>query len=126
MPKKIINRILVGPKGKLLIGNNVGISNATIVADKLVIIGDNVKIGGGVQIFDTNFHSTDSAIRCSGQPEPSESIIKKAVVIGNNVFIGTNAIICKGVTIEDDAIVPAGMIVYKDNARVFSVNLHQS
>lgn len=108
------SRILVGPKGKLTIGNNVGMSNATIVAQDFISIGNNVKIGGGVQIFDTNFHSTDPAIRCSGRSEPPECIKKKPVIIGNNVFIGTNAIICKGVTIEDNAMVPAGMVVYKD------------
>lgn len=108
------SRLLVGPNAKLKIGNNVGMSNATIAAYESITIGNNVRIGGGVQIFDTNFHSTDPAIRCSGKREPPESIKKKPVIIGNNVFIGTNAIICKGVTIEDNAIVPAGMVVYKD------------
>lgn len=107
------SRILVGPKGVLKIGNNVGMSNATIVADEAVTIGDNVLIGGGVQIFDTNFHSTDASIRSSGK-ESRADVKTKPVVIGNNVFIGTNAIICKGVRISDGAIVPARAVVYKD------------
>lgn len=104
-------RILVGQKGVLQIGNNVGMTNTTIVAQESVTIGDNVMIGGGVQIFDTNFHSTDAKIRTSGKETPDD-VKKKPVVIGKNVFIGTNAIICKGVVIPDETIIPAGAVVY--------------
>ena len=106
------SRILVGPQGVLTIGNNVGMSNATIVADLSVTIGDNVMIGGGVQIFDTNFHSIDPAIRTSGH-ETRDDVKTAPVMIGNDVFIGTNAIICKGVTIGDKAIISAGSVVVK-------------
>lgn len=106
------SRILVGPKGTLMIGDNVGMSNTTIVADMSVTIGNNVMIGGGVQIFDTNFHSTDPTIRTNGH-ETRDDVKKSPVVIGNNVFIGTNAIICKGVAISDNAIIAAGSVVIK-------------
>ena len=106
------SRILVGPKGVLTIGDNVGMSNATIVADESVTIGNNVMIGGGVQIFDTNFHSTDPSIRTGGH-ETRADVKTAPVVIGDNVFIGTNSIICKGVTIGDHAIIAAGSIVVK-------------
>lgn len=106
------SRILVGPKGVLTIGDNVGMSNATIVADCSVTIGKHVMIGGGVQIFDTNFHSTDPTIRTSGR-ETRDDVKTAPVVIGNHVFIGTNAIICKGVTLGDNAIVAAGSAVVK-------------
>ncbi len=106
------SRILVGPHGELKIGDNVGMSNATIVAEMSVTIGDNVMIGGGVQIFDTNFHSTDPAIRTSGC-ETHDSVKKAPVVIGNNVFLGANSMICKGVTLGDNAIVAAGSVVVK-------------
>ena len=106
------SRILVGPKGVLTIGDHVGMSNATIVADCSVTIGDHVMIGGGVQIFDTNFHSTDPVIRTSGH-ETRDDVKTGPVVMGNHVFIGTNAIICKGVTIGDNAIIAAGSVVVK-------------
>ena len=106
------SRILVGPRGFLKIGDNVGMSNTTIVADCSVTIGDHAMIGGGVQIFDTNFHSTDPAIRASGH-ETRDNVKTAPVVIGNHVFIGTNAIICKGVTIGDNAIIAAGSVVVK-------------
>ena len=106
------SRILVGPQGTLTIGDNVGMSNATIVADQSVSIGSHVLIGGGVQIFDTNFHSTDTSVRTGGN-ETRKDARKAPVVIEDNVFIGTNAIICKGVTIGRNSIVAAGSVVVK-------------
>lgn len=106
------SRILVGPKGILTIGDNVGMSNVTLVADCSVTIGNNVMIGGGVQIFDTNFHATDPSIRTTGH-ETRDDVKKAPIVIGDHVFIGTNSIICKGVSIGDNAIIAAGSVVVK-------------
>lgn len=117
---QIGSRILVGRTGVLKIGSNVGMSNATIVAQESVTIGDNVMIGGGVQIFDTNFHSTDASVRTSGKETPDD-VKKKLVVIGDNVFIGTNAIICKGVVIPDETIIPAGSVVYSSKTSDFVI-----
>lgn len=39
---------------------------------------------------------------------------KKTVVIGNDVWIGSNAIVLQGVTIGDGAVVAAGAVVTKD------------
>ena len=36
------------------------------------------------------------------------------IIIGNNVWIGTEARICKGVTIGDNAIIAANAVVTKD------------
>ncbi len=105
-------RIRVGRKGRLKIGNSVGMSNVSICCDESVTIGDNVLLGGGVQIFDTNFHSTDAALRTSGHED--KSLVRTApVVIGPRAFIGTNAIICKGVTIGPEALIAAGSVVAK-------------
>ena len=113
-------RILVGRSGVLKIGDNVGMSNATIVTQESVTIGDNVMIGGGVQIFDTNFHSTDASVRAKGKETPDD-VKKKPVVISDNVFIGTNAIICKGVVIPDETIIPAGSVVYSSRNHKFII-----
>ena len=43
-------------EAKINIGNNVGISGATIYARKSISIGDNTLIGGNVKIFDNDFH----------------------------------------------------------------------
>ncbi|MCD7824201.1 MAG: hypothetical protein LUG86_09360 [Oscillospiraceae bacterium] len=45
--------------GKIVIGDNCGISNSTIFACESITIGDNVLIGGGVKIYDSDFHWLD-------------------------------------------------------------------
>ncbi|WP_461133849.1 acyltransferase [Spirosoma lituiforme] len=108
-------KFLVGKNSNLNIGNNVAITAVTIVCHNYIIIGDNVKIGGGTTIFDTNFHSTDSSVR------KSESDLKLAIfspiVIEEDVFIGTSCIICKGVIIGARSIVAAGSIVTRSIPR---------
>lgn len=106
------SRIRVGPNGKLRIGDRVGISNATIVCDEAVTIGDDVFLGGGVQVFDTNFHSIDAMVRTSGR-ETRADVRTAPVSIGARAFIGANALICKGVSIGEEAVVAAGSVVVK-------------
>ena len=104
------SRLRVGPRGVLSVGDHVGMSNATIVCHESVTIGDHVNLGGGVQIFDTNFHSLKPEIRNSGRETPAD-VRTRPVSIGNGCLIGTNAMICKGVEIGENAIVGAGSVV---------------
>lgn len=95
----------------LTIGDNVGMSQAALVCHKSITIGDNVKIGGGVCIYDTDFHSLDPVIRRSS--EDLKNRAEKPVVIGNDVFIGAKSIILKGVTIGENSVIGAGSVVTK-------------
>lgn len=96
---------------ELIIGDNVGMSSCSIVATKSIILGNNIRFGGNVVIYDSDFHSLKAAKRLS-QPDPG---IKKAPVrIGDNVFIGAHSIILKGVTIGTNAVVGAGSVVAKN------------
>lgn len=104
------SRIRIGPKGVLKIGDRVGMSNATIVCEESVEIGDDVFIGGGVQVFDTNFHSTEASVRTSGR-ETRADVRTAPVRIGARVFLGADAVVCKGVSIGDDAVVAARSVV---------------
>lgn len=106
-------RIRIGRGGHLVIGDRVGLSNCSIWCENSITIGDSVFVGGGVQIFDTNFHSTNPAERCA-VPEIRTNIRTAPVTIGNRAFIGLDAIICKGVTIGAEAIVAAGSVVTTD------------
>src|ERR1035437_7999183 len=54
---------IVRGNGKLLIGDNVGMSSTAIICDKYIQIGDFVKIGGNVVIYDTDFHALDLNLR---------------------------------------------------------------
>lgn len=92
------------------IGQDTGMSNVSIYAAKGVSIGNHTKIGGSVKIYDTDFHSLsyeDRMDRETDYPKTAE------VKIGNNVFIGANTIVLKGVTIGDRSIIGAGSVVTK-------------
>lgn len=107
------------------IGNNVGISGATIYARKGITIGDNTCIGGNVKILDNDFHPVEyekrNELLLGKAPEEGERasyIGAKEITIGKNCFIGCNAIILKGTTLGDGCVVGAGAVVsgsFSDN-----------
>jgi maltose O-acetyltransferase len=71
-----------------------------------ITIGDDCLIASHVSINSVT-HDTQAAIY-------HQSVIEKEVIIGNNVWIGSHAIILPGITIGDNAIVGAGAVVTKD------------
>lgn len=97
-------------RGKsITIGDNVGISGATLCAVEDIHIGNNVMIGSGVIITTTDSHPLHwEARRLNTEPPASAPVI-----IGDDVFIGARAIILKGVTIGDGAVIGAGSVVTK-------------
>ena len=103
--------ISISQGARLTIGNNVGISNSALVCHKSITIGDNVLIGGGVKIYDTDFHSLDYRVRGKGKEDKGNS---KEIVIKKDAFIGAHSIILKGVTIGERAIIGAGSVVTND------------
>ena len=101
----------VSPNAELHIGNNVGISGSTIRVSRKIIIGDNVLIGSGCLITDTDAHPLDWGDRRNGVVE---TIKCSPVRICEDVFIGARSIILKGVTIGPRSIIGAGSVVSKD------------
>lgn len=95
--------------GKIIVGNNVGMSNSTIVSHSQVVIGNNVLLGGGVKIYDTDFHSIVYDERMSGNVGTKN----KPVEIKEGVFIGAHTIVLKGVTIGEHSVIGAGSVVTK-------------
>ena len=96
------------PEAKIKIGNNVGISGATIYARKGIEIGDNTLIGGNVKILDNDFHPIEVEAR---NADIREKIGTKPIKIGKNCFIGCNSIILKGTVLGDGCVVGAGAVV---------------
>ncbi|MBU3142622.1 acyltransferase [Clostridium sp. CF012] len=94
--------------GKIHIGNNVGISGATIYSKQSIQIGDYTNIGGNVKILDHDFHPIEAEAR---KMNNMSMVAKKAIVIGENVFIGCNSLILKGSEIGDNSVVGAGSVV---------------
>jgi len=97
--------------GKLIIGNNVGISGSTIRVTRGVTIGDNVLIGSGCIITDTDAHPLNWRDRREGHDEKTNS---QPIVIGSDVFIGARSFILKGVNIGERSIIGAGSVVSRD------------
>lgn len=96
---------------KIQIGNNVGISGSSICATTSVTIGDNVLIGSGCLISDTDSHPIDWKDRLL---DKNDTTAKSPITIKDNVFIGARSIILKGVTIGEGAVIGAGSVVSKD------------
>lgn len=89
-------------------GNNIHINNGfSVVSENKITIKDNVLIGYNCNITDSNFHDLEIYKRSETDPEPKE------VVIDNNVFIGNNVTILKGVRIGENSVIATGSIVTK-------------
>ncbi len=99
--------------GKIFIDDGAAISNSTFFSRDDIYIGKNVMIGGGVKIYDTNFHSLNATDRLSKQDD-IRATKSAGVKIEKNAFIGAHSIILKGVIIGEGAIVGAGSVVTKN------------
>jgi acetyltransferase-like isoleucine patch superfamily enzyme len=96
----------------LEIGSNLGISQAAIICHLYIKIGNNVKIGGGARIFDTDFHSLNPLLRLNSITDCVNKR-KLPVIIEDNVFIGAHSTILKGVVIGQNSVVGACSVVTK-------------
>lgn len=94
--------IVASKNAKLTLGSGYINCNSEIRCFDSITIGENVAIAKEVIIRDSDMHKV------------SNSVMTAPIVIGNHVWIGTRAMIMKGVTIGDGAIVAAGAVVTKD------------
>ena len=96
-------------ESEVKIGNNVSINNAfSAIAEAKIFIGNDVLIGVNCTIIDTDGHNLDRKKRNIGIPETAE------VHILNNVFIGSNVSILKGVTVGENSVIGNSSVVTKD------------
>ena len=104
--------IVVNRGAELRIGNQVGMSSTIIWCHEKIEIRDRTTIGAMVLIMDSDCHSLNFRDRWTER----DMLYKKngSVHIGQDVLIGTRAIILKGVTIGDRAVIAAGAVVTKD------------
>lgn len=96
--------------GRLEVGDYSGFSSCVISSRERITIGARVKVGGNVRIFDHDFHSLDAAVRRTSQDRLN--VRSKSVVIEDDCFIGTNAMILKGTHLGARTIVAAGSVVF--------------
>lgn len=110
--------------GKIEIGDNFYLGSGTVLQSKEKIsIGNNVIISNNVLIVDNNNHPTEPESRLQMSQADNymtsplwtwEYAQSKPVVIEDNVWIGRDARILKGVTVGKGSIVAMGAIVTKD------------
>jgi acetyltransferase-like isoleucine patch superfamily enzyme len=112
----------IGEGGQISIGDYCYFTNAVLLCELELRIGNYVVIGWNATIADSDFHPLDpaeriaDAIACSplNQGRPRPEIAKKSVVIEDDVWIGPNATILKGVRIGAGAWIEAGSLVTRD------------
>lgn len=116
--------------GKVTIGDNVYIGDANFISRCGITVGNNVTMAWGIYIYDHDAHSViweerkyDNE-RCyhdyihhdqNLNYSKDWSVVKtKEIIIENNVWIGFDSLILKGVTIGEGAVVAAKSVVTKD------------
>ena len=91
------------------IGDDFAMTGGTICVAERIVIGNRVAVGANSTIIDTDFHPLDPQER-----QLQQSAKTAPVVIEDDVFIGMNSLILKGVTIGRGSVVGAGSVVTKD------------
>lgn len=104
------------------IGDYTYIANASLVCSERITIGSFVMIAGGVTIADSDFHPVAPAARLAdtialspvGNRQKRPPVLIKPVVIEDDVWIGYNATILKGVRVGVGAIIAPGALVVEN------------
>lgn len=87
----------------IYIGDNTGMSSTTVTSWVNIYIGRNCRIGANCVIMDGDFHLDDPRT-----PAP------KPIFIENNVWLGANVVVMKGVRIGENAVIGMNSVVTKD------------
>jgi acetyltransferase-like isoleucine patch superfamily enzyme len=97
-------------KGTIRIGKGTFINeNTRIVSLCNVEVGNTCLIADNVSIYDHDYvHNTVLV------PYKQQGFISSEIKIGNNVWIGSHVVICRGVEIGDNSIIAAGSVVTKN------------
>jgi acetyltransferase-like isoleucine patch superfamily enzyme len=112
----------IGEHGQCIIGDFTLLNGALIMAEEKIEIGSHCLISWNVGIADCDFHPLEPAQRLIDaqalapfyEGRPRRPSLKTAPVrIADNVWIGMNSTILKGVTIGENSVVAAGSVVTK-------------
>ena len=112
----------IGANGTCTIGDYSLVNGALIMAEERIEIGAYCLISWNVGIADSDFHPNEPAQRRQDalalapflKDRPARPAIRTApVIIKDNVWIGMNAVILKGVTIGENSVIAAGSVVTK-------------
>jgi acetyltransferase-like isoleucine patch superfamily enzyme len=101
-------------EGRISIGDHSGCSFAILSSQSSICIGQHVNIGGNARIYDHDFHALDDLSRRDAVADVA-ACKTAPIVIGDDVLIGANAIILKGVHVGDRSVIGAGAVVALKN-----------
>jgi len=112
----------IGENGRCTVGDFTLLNGALIMAEEKIEIGSYCLISWGVGLADSDFHPLEPAQRLidaqalapffKDRP-PRPTLTTAPVKICDNVWIGMNAVILKGVTVGQNSVVAAGAVVTK-------------
>ena len=103
----------VNPDPTIEIGDDVYIGFRTIFScAERITIGNRVLMAQGVQIYDNNNHPMDPEARAKNEPVEPAGV--DPVAIEDDVWLGSNATVMRGVTVGYGSVVAAGAVVVKD------------
>lgn len=103
------------PDANVSVGNRTTVGFYTMIyASSSIVIGDDCMVAPFVYIVDSD-HGTERGLPMNRQPN-----IAKPITIGSDVWIGAHAVILKGVTVGEGAIIASGAVV-KDDVPAYSV-----
>lgn len=97
---------------EIILEDGTGFSGVSIVAKNRIHIGRRSGCGVNCNIWDNDFHSLDAAKRAS---EQNTDYTKEAPIeIGDDVWIGANVTILKGISIGDNCVIGTMSLINKD------------
>lgn len=99
---------MVKISGCIIFGKNNHFNGAELQGHGGIVIGDNFHSAKGLVILTQNHNWKGDALPYD------KTVIKKQVVIGDNVWVGMNVIILPGVTVGEGCIIQAGSVVSKN------------
>src|ERR1035437_4479678 len=101
--------LIAGSNARLTIGNGVGMCGAVVFCTAEVTIEDRVLLGAGARVYDSDVHSVAAGDRRKGLRQASAPVL-----ICEDVWVGTSAVVLKGVTIGARSVVAAMAVVTSD------------
>ena len=112
----------IGKEGRVVIGDYCYFKDAVLLSELELCIGNYVVVGWRATIADADFHPAAPPARLAdvialspvGRGHPRQPFARRPVIIEDDVWIGPNATVLKGVRIGAGAFVEPGAVVVKD------------
>ena len=109
-------------EGSIEVGDYCYIANASLVCSLRIRLGSRVMVSGGVTIADSDFHPLSPAARLAdsvalspvGNRRLRPAVVALPVIIEDDVWVGYNATILKGVRVGAGAVIAPGAVVVRN------------